>query len=112
MVQAPTWNGHIHLILSQQQAKTCTQGLVDQIIQSLLGVYIYIYRSLNFSNSYECIVLLTVRMCQLTDTAELSPTSSLKCQAYTDFEENDPFISKADGDIEVNIMIFLTSFII
>lgn len=51
-------------------------------------------------------------MCQLTDTAELSPTSSLKCQAYTDFEENDPFLSKADGDIEVNIMIFLTSFII
>lgn len=57
-------------------------------------------------------VLLTVRMCQLTDTAELSPTSPLKCQAYTDFEENDPFLSKADGDIEVNIMIFLTSFII
>lgn len=55
-------------------------------------------------------VLLTVRMCQLTDTAELSPTSSLKCQAYTDFEENDPFLSKADGDIEVNIMIFFNQF--
>lgn len=45
-------------------------------------------------------------MCQLTDTTELSPTSSLKCQAFTDSKENDPFISKANGDIEVNIMLF------
>lgn len=45
-------------------------------------------------------------MCQLTDTTELSPTSSLKCQAFTDSKENDPFISKSNGDIEVNIMLF------
>lgn len=45
-------------------------------------------------------------MCQLTDTTELSPTSSLKCQAFTDSKENDPFVSKSNGDIEVNIMLF------
>lgn len=68
---------------------------------SIGGVYLYIQVFKYFQT-----VLLTVRMCQLTDTTELSPTSSLKCQAFTDSKENDPFISKANGDIEVNIMLF------